>query len=287
MATDDRVDELFAGPPEEFTARRDELVKALRAEGHKQEAAGVAGLRRPTRAAWAVNQLARRCRDELEELIAAGGEVRQAQRRAASGVGDERLREGLSRRRERLDALQREARRLLDDAGVDRERHMPEVVATLQAASADDDAAQEVKAGQLSRPLPAPSGFGDLAGLQLVADQGPAAQGFSAEEADEAASEEAKRARQAAQEARRRWDEATQQAHDERQRAEQLRQQATEARQRAEELQRKAQQAAQQAEEAESAAAGAEADAEEASAASERRRRELAKAEEAAKTHNL
>ncbi|MGH3666099.1 MAG: hypothetical protein ACRDU8_08450 [Egibacteraceae bacterium] len=82
----DPADALFDLPPGAFTAARDELVRRLRAEGDRQAAEQVRVLRRPTVAAWAVNQVARRAPERLRELLEAGDVVRRAQRRAVSGV---------------------------------------------------------------------------------------------------------------------------------------------------------------------------------------------------------
>ena len=54
------MDELFDLPPTEFIAARDALAKQLKADGDAGAAAEVKALRRPSVAAWAVNQVARR-----------------------------------------------------------------------------------------------------------------------------------------------------------------------------------------------------------------------------------
>jgi len=51
--------ELYAAAPEAFTERRGELAAAARDAGDRAAAKAIAGLRRPTRAAWVVNRLAR------------------------------------------------------------------------------------------------------------------------------------------------------------------------------------------------------------------------------------
>ena len=57
--TVDGVDALYAVRPEEFVAARAALVKELKADGQKAEAAQVAKRRRPSVVAWALNQVAR------------------------------------------------------------------------------------------------------------------------------------------------------------------------------------------------------------------------------------
>ena len=81
----DRLRDLFAVPPAEFTTARDALAKELRAQGRDAEAKEVTSLRRPTAPVWAVNQLARRSPAEVEELLDSSERVRRAQLRGASG----------------------------------------------------------------------------------------------------------------------------------------------------------------------------------------------------------
>lgn len=178
---DDEIDELFALPPAEFTAARNALVKRLRAEKRREEADAVKALRRPTVAAWAVNQVARSNAAAVERLIEAGGAVAAAQRRALSGVRDAGLREASAQRRERADELWKLAADVLRDAGVDPQPHRPTVSATLEAASLDPEAAELVRRGRLSQDLPAPSGFGEVFGFSVVdAENEPAEAGETA-----------------------------------------------------------------------------------------------------------
>ena len=99
------VDGLYALDPGEFVAARNELARRLRKEGQKQLAGEVAKLRRPSPAAWAVNQLARRHGDELERLVRAGEELRAAQERALAGGAPAELRQATRARREAVGRL--------------------------------------------------------------------------------------------------------------------------------------------------------------------------------------
>ncbi len=154
------LDELFALAPEEFTARRDTLVKELKAAKEGDLAAKVKALRRPTVAAWALNQVARRHADAVDELIAAGEALAAAQRRLMGGDKSSGIREATQARRQAVATLRDHAAAILRDAGVAPDTHLDEVNATLEAASADPDAADALRAGMLQRPLPAPSGLG-------------------------------------------------------------------------------------------------------------------------------
>ena len=65
--------ELYGLPLERFTEERNALVKELRKEGRREEAAEVSNLRKPSVAAWAVNQLLRTQRRDVAKLFEAGG----------------------------------------------------------------------------------------------------------------------------------------------------------------------------------------------------------------------
>jgi hypothetical protein len=199
--------ELFALAPEDFTAARDALVRQLRSAGRTEAAKSVGALRRPTVAAWAVNQVARADPGAVDAARAGGREVAVTQRRALSGLrdggsGSALLRDADARRRELVRQLTDAAAQVLARAGRDPAATREDVAATFDAASLDDDAAAAVRAGQLSRSLPRPSGFGDVTGLMLLReerpDERPAEPEVRPEESDEAAREAAREAAQAA-----------------------------------------------------------------------------------------
>src|SRR4051794_20255768 len=77
--------DLYGLPLEEFTAARNALAKQLGRQGDKAAAEEVKRLAKPSRTAWALNQLARRHPDDVEQLLAAGERLREAQQRALAG----------------------------------------------------------------------------------------------------------------------------------------------------------------------------------------------------------
>jgi hypothetical protein len=162
------IERLFELPPERFVAARDELARQLRKDGDAAAAKRVAGLRRPTVAAWAVNQAARRRPELVTDLMEAGERLRQAQRRALSGLRGGGLRTAGAERRVAIDRLIAEASSVLEESGRSPEPHRDAIATTLQAASVDEHAAAAVRAGTLDRELAAPTGFGEVTGLQLV-----------------------------------------------------------------------------------------------------------------------
>jgi len=76
---------LYALAPEDFIPARDTLAKRLQADDQRETAAVVKKLRRPTVAAWAVDQAARADPSMLDDLLSAGERLAGAQRLAMSG----------------------------------------------------------------------------------------------------------------------------------------------------------------------------------------------------------
>jgi len=169
VSVDEEIERLFALAPEEFIAARDEAARRLRDDGDADGAKRLKSLRRPSVAAWAINQLRRRSSDELEQLLAVGDELRKGQRRALSGLKAQDLREVGARRRAARGRLLAAAENILRERG-DAGPHLDEVAATLDAAVVDEDAATLVRAGQLSKPLSAPATF-ELSGALKVAPE--------------------------------------------------------------------------------------------------------------------
>jgi hypothetical protein len=150
------VAELYGAVPEAFTGRRGELVAAARADGDRTAAKAIGELRRPTRAAWVVNQLAREDPSAPRKLAELSAALRAAQQ---AGHGP-RLRELSAARGALVDALTAQAlslARVADAPSPLRE----EVSGTLTAAVADPAVADAFAAGTLTRAAQW-SGFGVL-----------------------------------------------------------------------------------------------------------------------------
>ena len=143
------ADELYALPPGDFTRARDERAKALRKEGRREEADAVKALRKPTVAAWALNQLARRRAKDVERLVAAGEELRAAQEELLAGGDRKAFQSAAAKEREQVAKLAGEATELVSEAG---ERASPalqeKISETLHAAALDEDTAR----GAAGRP---------------------------------------------------------------------------------------------------------------------------------------
>lgn len=143
------MDELFDLEPSEFIAARDRLAKELRAAGDTEQAAAVKALRRPTLAAWAVNQVARRRPELVDAVIETGRDVT----RALDQGHRDALRDATVRRRDAVVAATRAAVEL---AG---EQHRDDIADTFEAAAGG---AGEVRAGRLIQPLTPTAVFAPL-----------------------------------------------------------------------------------------------------------------------------
>jgi hypothetical protein len=168
--TVDFVSDLYALPPEQFIAARDEAVKQAKAAGDRRLAAEIGKLRRPTVAAWVVNRLAQERPEMVEELLDLGEALRSAQR----NLRGEELRELSLQRRALVSALAREA--VVLARREHRRDNLPvaEVEATLTAALADPDVAEMVRTGQLTRTVEY-TGFGETPRPRLRLLQGGSA----------------------------------------------------------------------------------------------------------------
>ena len=162
----DPVDELFLFPLREFTAARDRLAAQLVAAKQRDRAREVKGLRRPTVAAWVVNQLAHRHAAAVRRLLDAGAVLRRAQYALGRRGSADDFRAATKRRQETLRELRALAAPLLREAGS--AAHLDDVLATLEVASVDPAAAKAVTSGRLSRELPRPAGFGDAHDAQQL-----------------------------------------------------------------------------------------------------------------------
>jgi hypothetical protein len=157
------ADDLYALPPAQFTRARDERAKALRKEGNREEADAIKALRKPTVAAWALNQLARRRAKDLKGLLAAGEKLRAAQEELLAGGDRKAFQRAAANERDQVAKLSAEATELASEAG---ERAGPglteKLTATLHAAALDEETCEELREGRLVREREAIGGFGAM-----------------------------------------------------------------------------------------------------------------------------
>ncbi|MEJ1202132.1 MULTISPECIES: hypothetical protein [unclassified Streptomyces] len=150
------LDELYATPPSEFVARREEHAAAARTAGRKEDARRIHAARRPTSAAWAANLLRRSRPEESRRFLELGQALREAHR-TLDATG---LKELSAQRRHIISTLSRQAAQLSREAGHQlSQAAQREVESTLRAVLADPDAAGQWAGGRLEVALTPPSEF--------------------------------------------------------------------------------------------------------------------------------
>jgi hypothetical protein len=153
---DNAADELYAVPPDEFIGARDAAVAAARERGERDLAKAIGRLRRPTKAAWLANLLARHRAAQLDGLLGLAAGLADAQR-TLDGTA---LRQLSSKRHQLVAAMAREAGRLAQEAGDPAaESVLRELQGILDAAMARPEIADQVRSGRLTRTL-SYTGFG-------------------------------------------------------------------------------------------------------------------------------
>jgi hypothetical protein len=151
----DSPEDLYGLPLDQFVPSRAALVKALRAQKRREDASDVAALRKPSVAAWAVNQLVRTEPKALQALFETGDDLARAQAQAAAGKGGgDAMRDASRRQRDAVSDLLVAAERLLSSKGQSVSQATSERVGeTLRAAANDEDARRQVAGGCLTREL--------------------------------------------------------------------------------------------------------------------------------------
>lgn len=173
------ANDLYGVPPGDFVATRKRLASALRDAGRTGEARELEQQRKPTLAAWAVNQVVRRRHDDVERLFAVADGLRDDPTDAAG------LRDAASRLRGLIGDLRDEAARALEELGSDPSPHLDQVEQSLWTAAVVEADRAPVAEGRLVMPLPA-AGFDGLAGLAVSPSPPPASPPEAAPEAMEA-----------------------------------------------------------------------------------------------------
>src|SRR5918999_4893627 len=155
---------LYGLPLEDFTRERDALARELRKAKERDTAAVIAKLPKPSQAAWAANRLARERRDLIDDLLAAGDALREAQDAALSGGGADALRDAGAAERRAVDALVAAAKELRPSGRKPSGTTLDRLRNTLHAAAADDDVRAALDAGRLVEDAEGGSAWGLLAG---------------------------------------------------------------------------------------------------------------------------
>ena len=159
---EEEIDRLYELPLGDFVAARNDLATALRKAGEREAADEVKALAKPTVSAWAVNQLARRKRDGVRALLAAGERLREAQASVLAGGSPGELREASEAERVAVATLVRAAEGILAAAGhAPTEATLGRVGETLRAAAVDEEGRELLERGRVTRDRDA-TGFGPV-----------------------------------------------------------------------------------------------------------------------------
>ena len=148
----DTIDRLYGLPLDEFTPARDAAAKERRAEKDREGADALKRLRKPNLVAWSLNRVRRAQADAVEELIAAGERLQEAQRQLVSRGERGLLRDAAADERRLVGRVADLASAELAAAG-----HVPDagmqskLFATLHAAAANMEVRGLLAAGRLVR----------------------------------------------------------------------------------------------------------------------------------------
>ncbi len=160
------ADELYELPPDEFVPARDDRVAAAKEAGDRDLARALGRLRRPTKAAWLANLLARHRTEQLDGLVALARGLAQAQQELDGSA----LRALSGQRHRVVAAMARDAGRLAARRGETvNDGLVREVAGILDAALADPAVAEEIRAGRLTKTVRY-SGFGPAEGADRGED---------------------------------------------------------------------------------------------------------------------
>jgi hypothetical protein len=163
MTVDEAADELYGAALDEFVPERARLAKELRAAGSRDDADAVAKLRKPTLPAWALNQLARRNRREVDLLLDAGHRLREAQAGVLRGGDRDAFEQARRTEADALARLRAEAGSLLG-AGASAAA-LTQIEQTLRAAAVSEEGRELLARGRFVKPLEPAAGFDVVAGL--------------------------------------------------------------------------------------------------------------------------
>jgi hypothetical protein len=156
----DDLEQLYSSPLDRFVELRASLAKAARARGDREAAATLRRQKKPTVTAWALNQLSREHREELERLFGLDDRLRHAQ---VSGAGPKVLRELVETRRTLISQLIELAEEILKESGhTGSHAALERISATLQGLGADPEAREKLRQARLTEELQPPDSWDAL-----------------------------------------------------------------------------------------------------------------------------
>jgi hypothetical protein len=152
MDLEQAADELYGADLDEFVKMRTRLAKELREAGNRAEADTLAKLRKPSVAAWVLNQLARQHRRDIDLLLDAGHRLREAQAGVLSGSEKQTFEKARETEREALQRLVGEAEKLLQARGSASHSVVNQVAESLRTASISTTGRELLARGRFTEP---------------------------------------------------------------------------------------------------------------------------------------
>ena len=150
VTLDEATDDLYAADLEAFVSERTRLARELRDAGDREAGDQVAKLKKPTVAAWALNQLARRNRRDVDLLLDAGHRLRHAQEGVVGGADRAAFEQAQTTEREALRRLTQQASDLLGGAS---SQVLSQLSQTLRAAAVSEEGRELLARGRFTTPL--------------------------------------------------------------------------------------------------------------------------------------
>ena len=168
MTLEEALDQLYGVEPGAFVAERKRLARELRNAGDREGADAVAKARKPTASAWALNQLARTHRRDVDLLLDAGHRLRQAQEGVVGGADRAAYEQAQKTERDALRRLTQQASELLGGASA---QVLSQISSTLRTAAVSEEGRELLARGRFTVPLEA-EGFDVFGALPPTAPRG-------------------------------------------------------------------------------------------------------------------
>lgn len=153
MDLEQAMDELYGAAPEDFVTERTRLAKALRNAGLGEDAERLAKLRKPSLAAWVLNQLSRRERRDVDLLLDAGHRLREAQKGVLSGAERDAFEQARAAEQTARTRLIAAGDRLLRSRGTASGAASGQVAESLRAAAISEPGRELLARGRFTEPL--------------------------------------------------------------------------------------------------------------------------------------
>lgn len=159
---EEALDRLYAASPDEFVEIRKQLASQLKESGNDVDATRIKDAKKPTVAAWALNQLSRSNSAELKNLF-------DSNEKLAAAKGGKASREAAGARHHAVAKLVEAAASLLEESGRSANATVREkITETLYAVATDEEARSLLQRGWLPKEVKS----GSLGGFEIPVLEG-------------------------------------------------------------------------------------------------------------------